>query len=207
MFKVLISRLWLWFIGLISSIGDQAVRALMTTVALSVGYMVFNDFIAPVPDMTGSWKFTVVYVNTSNSRFQDLQVTYGVLMTQDGFNLSGHGEKLSDRGPGQVDVNYSGERRTNIEITGRITRRYFSRDVLVLRYKEVGERRESSTIQRVVLCSHDAMGGCFLTTIADTSGPVRWQRLVSREDRYEPVTQLEACDGAFDCSDAIGVSP
>lgn len=97
----------------------------------------------------------------------------------------------------------SRDRRANIELTGRITRRYFSRDVLVLQYKEAGLKPESSTIQRLTICSRDALGGCFLTTITNTSGPVRWQRIANRDDMYKPVEQPKGCNGGVDCSAAM----
>lgn len=73
----------------------------------------------------------------------------------------------------------------------------------MLQYKEAGLKRESSTIQRLTICSRDGLGGCFLTTIANTSGPVWWQRIASRDDMYKPVEQPKGCDGAGDCSDAM----
>ncbi len=185
--------------NIVSSIGNYALEAIVTTIVLSVGFMAFNDFIAPIPDLTGRWKFTVVYEDTANNRFQDLTVTYQVIWIQDGFNLSGHGEKLSDRGPNQEAEDYVGDQRINIELTGRITRRYFSQDVLVLQYKEIGLKRESSTVQRLTLCSKDALSGCFLTTIANTSGPVWWQRIASRDDMYKPVEPPKGCGDAVDC--------
>ncbi len=53
----------------ISSIWNQVVQALVTTVVLGIGFTFFNDFIAPIPDLTGRWKFTVVYEETANSKF------------------------------------------------------------------------------------------------------------------------------------------
>lgn len=187
----------------ISSIWNQVVQAIVTTVVLGIGFTIFNDFVAPIPDLTGKWKFTVVYEETADSKFQGLNVTYEMIWIQDGFKLSGHGEKLSDRGPTQNSVDYVGDQRIDIELTGRITRRYFSQDVLVLQYKEFGLKRESSTVQRLTLCSKDALSGCFLTTIANTSGPVWWQRIASHDDVYKPVEQPKGCDGTVDCSAAM----
>ena len=90
------TRPWLWRQA--SSLGGQVVGALVTTVSLSVGYMIFNDYVAPPPDLSGNWKFTVVYEDTALGKFKDLQVTYQVLLIQEGLNLSGHGEKLSRPG-------------------------------------------------------------------------------------------------------------
>ena len=198
------SKSWTWRLkDRISSIWNQVVQAIVTTVVLGIGFTIFNDFVAPIPDLTGRWKFTVVYEETADSKFQGLNVTYEMIWIQDGFKLSGHGEKLSDRGPTQNSVDYVGDQRIDIELTGRITRRYFSQDVLVLQYKEFGLKRESSTVQRLTLCSKDALSGCFLTTIANTSGPVWWQRIASRDDMYKPVEPPKDCGDAIDCVAAM----
>lgn len=200
------SNRWTWLIDKTAYVGGTVLQAFITTLVLSAGYMVFNDFIAPVPDLTGRWKFTIYYENTANTKFQGLAVTYQVLMIQDGFNLSGHGEKISERGPTQKALDYVGAQRTSIEVIGRITRRFFLGDVVVFRYKEAGLRRETSTIQRLVLCSRGALSGCFLTTIADTSGPVRWQPVFSQDGKYEPVERSSSCDETFDCKAAAMMS-
>ncbi len=172
----------------------------MTTITLVFGYLVYNDYIAPVPDMTGRWKFTLVYQNTEDRSFQDLEVTYQILLTQNDLKLLGTGEKLSDRGPSQDKIDYHGDRRTNIEVTGTITRRFFSPDQLVLQYKETGLKRESSTLLRLNVQDNDTLCGCFLTTVADTSGPVGWKRVSSLVGIYEPVDLKGSCQENTDCS-------
>ena len=63
----------------ISSIWNQVFQAIVTTVVLGIGFTIFNDFIAPIPDLTGRWKFTVVYEETADSKFQGLNVTYEMI--------------------------------------------------------------------------------------------------------------------------------
>ncbi|MCY4546225.1 MAG: hypothetical protein OXD39_13415 [Gemmatimonadetes bacterium] len=70
------SNRWTWLLDKTAYVGGTVLQAFITTLVLSAGYMVFNDFIAPVPDITGRWKFTVYYENTANTRFQGLAVTY-----------------------------------------------------------------------------------------------------------------------------------
>ena len=201
----MVLKLWTRLVPIASSIGNYVLEAIVTTVTLSIGFMAFNDFIVPMPDLTGRWKFTVIYKDTANKRFQDLTVTYQVIWVQSGLELSGHGEKLSDRGLKQSHKDYHGDERINIEVTGRITRRYFSQDILVIQYKEAGLRRESSSLQRLVLCGKDGLGGSFMTTIANTSGPVWWQRIANRDaGMYEPVDQLEGCGSDWE---VMGFSP
>ena len=66
--------------------------AVVTAAALSVGYMIFNDYVAPTPDLTGSWKFTMTYEDTALNRYEGLQVTYQALLVQQALDVSGSGE-------------------------------------------------------------------------------------------------------------------
>ena len=167
--------------------------AFVTTVALSIGFMIFSDYIAPAPDLAGRWKFTMVYEDTAYAKFEDLQVTYQVLLFQDGLDLSGNGEKMSDRGPTHDSVDYIGDRRTHLRIAGTITRNYFSADVVTLHYMEAGRRRDSFSLHRLPYVNSHTMCGCFHTTVANSSGTVSWRRASSREKFYEPVGQPARC--------------
>ena len=175
-------------------LGNQIIGAAVTTVALSLGFMIFNDYIAPAPDLAGRWKFTVVYEDTALASFEGLQVTYQALLIQEGLDLSGSGEKLSDRGPPRIDpIDYDSSRRVNVEVTGIITRNYFSPDALVIHYREAGRRRDSSTLHQLQYFDSATMCGCFQSTIADTRGSVWWERVGDRDELYEPVDQPAAC--------------
>ena len=192
---------WIWRHA--SSLSNQVVGALVTTVSLSLGYMIFNDYLAPPRDLSGNWKFTVIYEDTALGAFKDLQVTYQVLLVQEGVKLSGHGEKLSDRGPGQDAVDYVGDRRTNIQVRGSITRNYLSRDTLLVHYQEKGRRRDSATVHRLVECGPGMLCGCFRSTIADTTGSVWWERRRGLSRLYEPVEGPEHCRNGNCWSDAV----
>ena len=171
--------------------------------AIAKAVDIFNDYIAPPPDLSGGWKFTVVYEDTARDEFEGLQVTYQVLLYQEGLSLSGHGEKLSDRGPTQDAVDYTGDRRTTIGIRGVIERSYFSSDTVRIHYGEAGRRRGSATFHRLAHCGRDALCGCFRSTIADTSGPAWWQRRGGLDRIHEPVKRPDDCGGA-DCRTAAG---
>ena len=182
----------------LSAMGKQVVGAAVTTATLSVGFMIFNDFIAPPPDLAGRWKFTVVYEDTALASFQDLNVTYQALLIQEGLELSGTGEKLSDRGPNSDPVDYDSDRRTSIQIVGNVSRAYFSRDKLVIHYNEAGHRRDSATLHQLEYFDAQTMCGCFQSTIADTYGSVWWERLDERDDFYRPVERPDVCSH-LDC--------
>ena len=83
--------MWTWIRLNFSSIGGQVVGAIVTTVTLSFGFMIFNDYVSPPPDLTGRWKFTVNYKDTSRVGFQDLKVTYQVLLIQHRTHACIHG--------------------------------------------------------------------------------------------------------------------
>lgn len=139
----------------------------------------------------GLVNFSVPHTKTLlYSKFEGLQVTYQVLLIQEGLRLSGIGEKLSDRGSKQIAKDYVGVDRPRIHITGNVTHNYFSRDLVVIHYKEDGELPESSTVHRLVHFGRETMSGHFWTTIANTTGPVLWQRSASVID-YEPVVPPE----------------
>ena len=175
------------------TLGGQVAGAVVTTATLSFGYMLFNDYIAPAPDLAGRWKFTVVYEDTALRGFQDLKVTYQALLVQEGLDLSGTGEKLSDRGPTVEPMDYDSDRRANIDVMGTITRSYFSPDALVIHYREAGRRRASSTLHQLEYFDAETMCGCFQSTIADTRGSVWWVRVGDRAGLYEPVDRPGAC--------------
>ena len=189
----------IWLRARFIFLGGRAVGAAVTTAALSFGYMIFNDYIAPPPDLTGSWKFTMTYEDTALSRYKDLQVTYQALLVQQALDVSGSGEKLSDRGPTQDAVDYTGDRRTGIGLSGHVTRNYFSPDALVFRYEEAGRVRDSSTVLRLAQCGEQTLCGCFRSTIADSSGSVWWQRRGGLEQIYEPLEKPRSCRSSI-CS-------
>ena len=144
--------------------------------------MIFDDYLTPPRDLSGSWKFTVVYEDMALRAFKDFRVTYQVLLVQDGLKLLGHGEKLSDWDPGRDAVDYAGDRRTNVEVRRAVTRNYLSRDTLLLHYKEKGRRRDSTTVHRLVECGRGMLCGCFRSTNRGHHG-------------IGPVGLSEGCDG------------
>ena len=182
-----VTETWLQELGdWLQDLGNRIIVPVTTSILLAIGGFVLFKVIFRLPDLSGRWKFTVTYEETAYSKFDGLQVTYQVLLIQEDRKLSGTGEKLSDRGLTQESINYIGKDRSKIQIDGNIRRNFFLRYEVVIHYREEGELRESSTTQRLRQCGRDTMSGCFWSTIANTSGPVRWQRSVSRIDN-EPV--------------------
>ena len=174
-------------------LGKQTVTAFVTTVTLSLAFMIFNDYIAPPPDLAGRWMFTVTYQDTSLKRYEGMQVTYQALLIQEDLSLRGTGEKVSEGGAVPFK-RHPAKSRVNIELEGTINRHYFSPDELVIRYNEEGGRK-SSTLHQLKHFDPNVMCGCFITTIADTDGTVWWRRVAKREDlaTAQPVEKPSEC--------------
>jgi len=178
-----------------SQIGLDTLAAAVSTVVLSIGFMVFNDYISPPPNLNGRWLFTVTYEDTDTEHYQDLQVTYETLLIQHNMSLHGTGEKISAVSPTIPFEHYSEQDRINLKITGSIDRKYFSRDELTIHYEEDGKSRHSSTLHRLTHFDENSMCGCFSSTIADTNGTVVWERVTHRDRLVsaQPVERTEAC--------------
>ncbi len=143
--------------------------------ALSFAFFIASDYIFEIPKLSGRWQFTGTTLETSLSRFEGLEVTYSVLLQQEGLKIFGTGEKIRDELDGVV-TEYDGDRRTHIDITGYLHRKYLSKDELTLHYVERGRRRDSSTIQELIRFDEKKMSGNFESTIANSSGTVEWKR-------------------------------
>ena len=173
--------------------GAQSAQAIVGTVSLAIGFMVFNDYIAPPPDLSGRWKFTVSYDETELTRFKGMQVTYQALIVQENLSLKGLGEKLSAVGPTLSREEYQPKDRVNVEMSGHITNNFFSPAEFVFQYKEAGTIRDSSSLHNVVLNPDGSGCGCFQSTIAATRGLVQWQRLTDTSRAADPIEKSAMC--------------
>lgn len=187
------------WVALGRSLVEQVMGAAVVTVALSMTALVFNDFILPPPDLNGGWKYTELTEPgaTTNSSFYGLQATYKVLLIQDGLNVSGTGEKVSDKLPGKEAYEFTPDqkKKLGIEVSGYIERKFFSRDVLVLHINNQGAKRLTSTLHQVKHFSETTMSGCFKTTAASASGPARWERIDWRPGKFDnmPLETPDSC--------------
>lgn len=181
---------------LINYLGMETAAAICTTIVLAVGFMIFNDYISPPPNLAGRWMFTTHVNDTSYKPYKDMEITYQALLIQDGLQIRGSGEKLSAKRPTDDLEQYVGKARTNITIEGSIKRNYFSRDELVIHYQEDGGSRTSSTLHQLEHFDPNMMCGCFLSTIADTAGIVWWLKVTDREQlaSSNPLPKPSSCN-------------
>lgn len=103
---------------------------------------------------------------------------YYVLIWQEGNQIKGTGEKIYEKSNGQ-EKEYVAEKRSRIEISGYLTKKYFSKDLLVIHYDEKNEVRKSSTIHNLTIKDSNQMDGFFVSTIANQQGNAGWSRRTS----------------------------
>jgi hypothetical protein len=161
--------------GVFSRYFEHASKDVWSAIAIALVFFFWSDFIDRQPNLNGTWYFTGVTIGTAHAPYRGMKVTYEVNLLQDKLHLTGFGEKIRDEVGGKV-TNYTGKDRAQIEVTANITHRYFSRDTLELQYSEAGAVRRSSTFQKLVRYSDEAMSGSFSSTIASSRGPVEWRR-------------------------------
>lgn len=174
-------------------VATQSAQSIVATLSLAVGFMLFNDYVAPPPDLSGRWKFTINYDETELLRFKNMQATYQALVVQEDLRLSGLGEGMSAVSPTITRENYKPKDRVNINISGYIKNNFFAPDEFVVQYKEVGAVRETATLHEVVMISDSSGCGCFQSTIAGTRGLVHWQKISNGISLSDPVNANQSC--------------
>lgn len=162
--------------GFFSDVAVNAAGSILGGITFSFIFFVWSDYIFKQPDLNGRWFFTVTYEKTSHSNFQNLQVTYEVILIQDGLRLTGSGEKISEAQNDGTKIEYEGDGRTPIEIEGTINSNYLSHNNLNLHYKESGSLRDSASFHRLTIFDPVRMSGKWESTIANSSGSVSWKR-------------------------------
>lgn len=131
----------------------------------------------PPLNMNGKWTFTMSYEKTARNPFQDMQVVYDVILIQHGTDIKGYGQKFSTQTSGQqVATEHSGSDRVEIEIEGVVHEGIVYGDTVNLFYHEKGEVRSSATFHELVRVNATEMKGRFESTIANSSGPVTWNK-------------------------------
>ncbi len=115
-----------------------------------------------IEDISGIWKVSYAIDETTYVPYKGLQIGYTIFIQQEGTNLKGIGEKISENG--QV---LPASAKTPIKVNGT-----FDGENVLLTVEEKGKKRESSgMIKLKVLGNHDSVfEGTFSTTAANSSG-------------------------------------
>ena len=150
--------------------------SLTSAILIALMISIWNDGFYRSVRLTGYWKAEFKTINTSYSKYSNLKVNYDYIINQEGNALVGSGEKISeDSGSGVIE--YDPKERTHLNLTGAVTYKIFSSNVVDILSKEEGRLRPSSTIIKLTVESPESMVGTFISTVAKSSGIVRFTKV------------------------------
>lgn len=146
---------------------------------LALIFFSLKEHFFSIPKLNGNWLFEIVTHKSDFSPYKDMLLRYYVLLWQEGNQIKGTGEKIYEKTKAYEPKEYVGKDRSRIEISGYLTKRYFSKDLIVIHYGEENEERKSSTIHNLIFKDINKMDGYFVSTIANQQGKAIWTRRTS----------------------------
>ena len=156
------------------TVAVNLISAVIGGLVLALLFFLMKEKVFPLPDIVGRWYFEIRTENTAYRPFQDMKLTYVVMLWREGHVVHGTVEKIhEDSSTGERD--YVGSDRTRGKVRGYIEKNYLGKDRLFLHIVEDGTR-ESTHFHELTLTSRRGMEGRFASTIADQDGSVSWQR-------------------------------
>jgi len=161
------------------------VQTLVGTFSVGFVFFVANDYFFKTPNLNGRWDFTTKPTFARSQTIEIMQLSYTVLLYQEGEKIKGVGEKTRavipagnkyNRRPLDEKYDVGTPARVRIEIEGYIDKNYLSADRLILQYNEQGTKRLTSTFHTLLIEDDKTMSGGFKSTISDSEGEVSWVR-------------------------------
>ncbi len=143
---------------------------------LSFIYFLLYEFLYRIPDFNGKWEFIEMTKNSTYNPYKDMEVKYLAILWNEGRNVYGSGERISEQEYGKSNKVYEAKERVNIEIQGHIKKRYFWHDEVIIHYIEEGKNRKTSTIHKLYVQSSTTINGSFFKTAANASGNSSWKK-------------------------------
>jgi hypothetical protein len=142
---------------------------------LAFVFFVLQDRCFAPPDISGVWTVRNATKATAYRPFENMKLTYTIVMWQSGTAVHGTAEKTGES-TAQGDKDYEGVARTRGVLSGSILKRYLSSDVITIHVSETGALRESTAFFRLKYQSRHKMSGTWQSTAADSSGETIWER-------------------------------
>jgi len=167
------------------NIRDEVISNTISGVILALIFVLVNDFFFNPPNLNGRWIFKSTYEDTNYSNFENMEVYYSVSLQHINDEIIGFGEMIYENS-NNGKIEYIGDNRSQIEVSGHLKNNYFKKDTLVLSYTEDGHKRTSSTFQNLIRFDDAYMSGNFDTTIADSKGSTEWWKNKSLRDIIGP---------------------
>lgn len=145
---------------------------------LALVFFSIKEYFFSIPNLVGNWIFEIVTARSDYNPYRGMLLRYYVLLWQEGNQIKGTGEKIYEK-TSEHEQEYVGDKRSRIEINGYLTKKYFSKDLILIHYDEENEVRKSSTIHNLSIKDTSTMNGFFVSTIANQQGQSTWTRRTS----------------------------
>ena len=155
----------------------QTLSNIIGGIVLAVIIYLLGDIIFKISNINGCWYFRTTTNKSTLNSYNKMVLTYKVLIWMAGKNIHGTGEKIKEKTIGNDEINYVGPVRTQIIISGYLTKRYLLKDKIIIHIKEKGTVRDSSSIQTLTFKKNNLIGK-FISTAADSEGDVIWSKQV-----------------------------
>jgi hypothetical protein len=154
----------------------QVTATVVGGVLLSFLYFITEDKLFQLPKLNGLWTLELLTKATSYNPYKDMKLTYLILLAQNGNGVIGTGEKIHEITNDGCQKSYTGANRTHVSIRGYVTKRYFSKDQIIIHISETGEQRKSSAVHSLITSNTNCFSGTFESTIANSKGLSTWRR-------------------------------
>lgn len=179
----------------------ETLAAVVGGVILAVLLFWLKERFFPLPNVNGPWFVETKTEVTAMDSFKGMLLKHELVLWQEGAVLRGTSEKIyeaSTHGRRQIE----GSNRQRGELSGYITKYYFSKDRVRIHIVEHGEERDS-TLFFDFLVDKKKMKGSFTTTVASSCGEAicsqnRYDKEFSENvqneisDKYGSIARLEA---------------
>ena len=156
-------------------ISIEVFGSIISAILISLSFFLISDFLFEPPNLNGKWFIVTQTDESSLKRYIGMKLVYEIMLFQEKDNIYGTAEKISEI-VGNKKNDYDHVERVKVDFKGTINRKYFSKDVLYLHWKEQGRRRETSSYFEIKRFDNNHMFGFFNSTAAESNGKSEWVR-------------------------------
>lgn len=154
---------------------------------ITLVFFSLREFLFSMPRVSGVWMSEFTVENSSHGPFKGMTVIHRVVLLQKGAEISGSGEKDSERSSKNGEMSYEGKGRTQVKIYGFIEKKIFGPDRIHICWDDDGRIRRSAAFfdLKISGCKNkgDLFGGCY-TSAGECYGHARWQRITKYKNKF-----------------------
>lgn len=137
---------------------------------------------ARVPDLSGVWTMNVHVQKTDYNPYRGMKLTYIVMLSQSGGQLSGVAEKVHEVSKLNPDPGYHYQKsgRMHSAVSGGIFGNLFQKKKFQLIINEAGKERSYISTLELRVEHKDTFKGSYVSTASNASGTVTLTRGIGR---------------------------